>query len=119
MLLVLRIILRKNWLAYGAWVVLGVVLFNPRTSSVALDLTTILILMVAGLVILMRFGLLAFSVGMLIHRAVEVATITLDPSSWYASGMLLVFAIVSAVAGYAFWVSLGGKPLFADGALEP
>jgi hypothetical protein len=32
--------------------------------------------------------------------------------------MLLAFAIVAAVAGYAFWISLGGKPLFAGDALE-
>jgi serine/threonine-protein kinase len=118
MLLVLRVILRKNWLAYGAWVVLGVVMFNPRTSSAALDLTTVLIVMLAAVVMLIRFGLLTFMVGGLIHNAVESVTITLEPSSWYASGMLLAFAMVSAVAGYAFWISLGGKPLFADEAIE-
>ena len=56
---------------------------------------------------------------MLVQNTLDAVTITLDLSSWYASGMLLAFAIVSAVTGYAFWVSLGGKPLFADGALEP
>jgi len=30
--------------------------------------------------------------------------------------MLLVLTTVAAV--YAFWISLGGKPLFADEALE-
>jgi serine/threonine-protein kinase len=118
MLLVVRLILRKNWLAYAAWVVLGMLLFNPRTSSAALDLTTALIVMLAAIVLLIRFGLLTLMVGALIHIAVESVTITLEPSSWYASGMLLAFTIVAAVAGYAFWVSLGGKPLFADEALE-
>ena len=65
-----------------------------------------------------RRGLLAFPVGMLISGAVELATITLEPSSWYPGGMLLVFTTVAALAGYAFWISLGGKPLFADEALE-
>jgi hypothetical protein len=46
-------------------------------------------------------------------------TMTLEPSPWYAGSMLLLFAIVSAIAGYSFWVSLGGNPLFVDGALEP
>jgi len=118
MLLVLRIILRRNWLAYGAWVILCVALFNPETSTAALDLTTVLILTLGGLAILMRFGLLAFAVGMLIHRALEAVTITLDPSSWYAGDVLLVLAIVAAIAGYLFWISLGDKPLFAGDALE-
>ena len=118
MLLVLRFILRKNWLAYGAWVGLLVVMFNPRTSSAALDLTTMLIVALAWLLILIRFGLLTQMVSVLIWIAVESVTITLEPSSWYASGMLLAFTIVAAVAGYAFWTSLGGKPLFADEALE-
>ena len=118
MLLILRLVLRKNWLAYGAWVGLLVVMFNPRTSGAALDLTTMLIVMLAALVILIRFGLLTLMVGVLIQNAVEFVTITLEPSSRYASGMLLAFTIVAAVAGYAFWISLGGKPLFADEALE-
>ena len=118
MMLVLRVILRKNWLAYGAWLVLCVVMFNFRTSSAALDMTTVLIMVLVALVILIRFGLLAFLVGVLIQRAVELVTITLEPSSWYASGVLLVFTTVAAVTGYAFWISLGGKPLFVDEALE-
>jgi serine/threonine-protein kinase len=118
MLLILRLVLRKNWLAYGAWVVLGVVLLNPGTSNVALDLTTVSILMTAGVVILVRFGLLTLVVGALVQNALDYVTITLEPSSWYASGMLLVFGILAAVAGYAFWISLGGKSLFADEALE-
>ena len=62
MLLLLRLILRKNWLAYGAWVILGVVLLSPRVGSSALDLTTVLIMMLAGIVILTRFGLLTLVV---------------------------------------------------------
>jgi hypothetical protein len=103
---------------YGAWLALSVVMFNPGTSSAALDLTTVLIVAAAGVAILIRFGLLAFGVGILIHRAVELVTITLEPSSWYQSGMLLVLTTVAAVAVYAFWISLGDKPLFADEALE-
>jgi hypothetical protein len=118
MLLVLRLILRKNWLAYGAWVLLGTVMLSPRANNVTLDLTAVLIVMLAGLVILTRFGLLTLMVGVLVQNAVDYVTITLEPSSWYADGMLLVFATLAAIAGYAFWISLGGKPLFAAEALE-
>ena len=103
----------------GGGLGLLVVMLNPRTSSAALDLTTMLIVALAWLVILMRFGLLTLMVGVLIQAAVERVTITLEPSSWYAGGMLLALTIVFAIAAYSFWVSLGGKPLFADGALEP
>ncbi len=91
---------------------------NPRASSAALDLTTVLIVMLAAVMMLIRFGLLTLMVGGLIHNAVESVTITLEPSSWYAGGMLLVFTTVAAVVGYAFWISLGGKPLFGDEALS-
>ena len=117
-LLVFRLILRKNWLAYGAWVGLLVVLINPRSSSAALDLTTVLIVALAMLVILIRFGLLTLIVCRLILTFVESVTITLEPSNWYAGGMLLTFTIVAAVAGYAFWISLGGRPLFRDEILQ-
>ncbi len=116
MLLIARLVLRRNWLAYCAWVGLGVALLAPRVHG--LDLTATLILMLAGVVMLIRFGLLTLVVATLVQNAVDHVTITLEPSSWYAGGMLLVLAIVSAIAVYAFWISLGGKPLFADEALE-
>jgi hypothetical protein len=99
-------------------VLLGTVMLSPRANNVTLDLTAVLIVMLAGLVILTRFGLLTLMVGVLVQNAVDYVTITLEPSSWYADGMLLVFATLAAIAGYAFWISLGGKPLFAAEALE-
>jgi hypothetical protein len=39
-------------------------------------------------------------------------------SAGLPGGDPLAFAIVAAVAGYAFWISLGGRPLFADESLE-
>ena len=118
MLLVLRIALRRNLPAYAAWILIGVVMFNPGTGPVALDLSVVALTMILGVALLTRSGLLALVVSQIVAGVLQSATITLELSAWYATGTWLALLIVVGLAGYAFTVSLGGRSVLSGDVLE-
>jgi hypothetical protein len=44
--------------------------------------------------------------------------VTLDPSIWYFGRSFFTMALMIAVAGYAFFLSLAAQPLFKLAMLE-
>jgi len=118
MLLLLRIVLRRNWLAYLGWIVLGVLIFYPGSGLVYWDLTYVLIRMLVGVYLLVRFGLLALMVSTATAALLESAAITPNLSAWYSGQMLVMLAVVALVAIYAVKTSLGGNSLFGPGLLD-
>ncbi len=59
-----------------------------------------------------RYGLLALTALMAIGAIVYAAPLTLDTSVWYFGRSFFVMALLSAVAVYAFWISLAAQPMF-------
>lgn len=118
MLLLLRIVLRRNWLAYIGWVVLGVLLLSPDSGLAYLDLALVLIRMLIILFVLVRFGLLTLMVTAGITNVLESAAITSNLSAWYSGDMLVMLAVVALVVIYAVKTSLGGNSLFGPGMLD-
>jgi len=118
MLLVLRIALRRNLPAYVAWILIGIVMFNPGTGPVALDLSVVAMTMILGVALLARSGLLALVVSQIVAGVLQSAPITLKLSAWYATGTWLALLIVVGLAGYAFSVSLGGRSVLSGDVLE-
>ena len=59
-----------------------------------------------------RVGILAGIVAIFVLRPHALFTTDLD--SWFTSYGIAELAIVLALAGYGFWVSLAGQPLFRD-----
>jgi hypothetical protein len=69
-------------------------------------------------VTLLRFGLLAFMTMMFTNFLLNRAPWTPDVGAWYATPMLMVVSIVSALVVFAFVQSRAGAPLFGKGLLE-
>jgi serine/threonine-protein kinase len=108
-LLVFRILLRKEWLAAIAFVALHVLTRVagsdfPKIEAVA----QALIFSIAAIVVL-RFGLVALAVGIFTADELLNVPLTADLSNWYAmSGMLIVLSIV-ALAVWSYYTTLGGR----------
>jgi len=118
MLLLVRMVLRRNWLAYIGFVILGVLLFYPNSGLVYLDLTFVLTLMLLGVFLLVRFGLLALLVSSTTTSLLGSAAISPNLSAWYAGDMLVMLSVVALIAIYAVKTSLGGNSLFGPGLLD-
>jgi hypothetical protein len=67
----------------------------------------------------MRFGLVAAAGCFLMMNFLAVYPITLDPSAPYFPTSLFALAVAAPLTGVAFFVALGGRPVFEDSILQP
>jgi serine/threonine-protein kinase len=117
-LLLMSIILRKDWLAMG---VLGVVLmalnalqgtYPPTDWVIAAIQSALFVTLIA------RVGLLATVFAEFFILLCLWYPMTADFSAWYAGSTLFALAIGVALAFYGFYQSLGGQPVFRGGLLQ-
>jgi hypothetical protein len=125
LLLLLTIVLRKQWLAVGAaWLLLAGVLtligysasmgplFNGMNLFFACLAATIM------LVALVRFGLLTTAFLFLFCNLTWLLPITSDFSAWYWWSTLSLLFTLAGLAVYGFIISLGGQKLSVSGLLQ-
>jgi len=76
-------------------------------------------LLFAGIVLLclMRLGLLATTVLFATQAALNFC-VTADLFAWYGTGSILAILWVVAIAGYGFYTSFAGRPLFGEALLQ-
>lgn len=112
MLVLLRVILRNQWLAMAAWCVLVGGPLAGESWFVGLARGAIL------LVLLTRGGLLPLAVALFYMFYAFEVPLTLDFSAWYATHCLPAIFVFVALALYGFHTSLAGKPLLGRSLLE-
>jgi len=117
-LLLLRLALRRSWLAILAWVVVLVIWMNPSGVGLAYDKAALVTFILMYLAVLLRFGLLSVVVGTFFWSGSDSLVMTLDFSSWYPEHSLPVVVLGLGVALYGFYTSLAGRPAFGEDALE-
>jgi hypothetical protein len=109
LLFLLRLLLRKQWLA--ATVFAGIfALLNALDSDQAVirGVSAFLYFGMFAFVIL-RWGLTALFVGVLVGDLLLIVPATTDLSAWYIGQTLLVVAIPVALASWAFYQSVSGR----------
>ena len=115
LLVLLRVVLRREWLAAAAFVVLVVVMIGTLGANYPV-LAAVHGLVVATVVYttLVRFGLVATAMIVFFTAIDDWSPLTLDLSTWYADSTIAALLLVAAVAAYGFHVSLGGRKLLGD-----
>ena len=113
LLLLLRVVLRIQWLAVVALFVLvtftGGIDFDHFWVDIALwSIGNAMILF-----ILLRFGLFALMTYEF-FTLVSNAIYTLDPSRLNAGASYFALILVAALAVYGFYISLAGRSMFKD-----
>jgi serine/threonine-protein kinase len=108
MLLLLRLILRRTWIAVLALLVLGAAI-NGNVSSpwpviYALSTGALFVTLV------LKFGLLAGVVTVMCERLLTRLPITLDPGAWYFGSSMAVVLLVLAAAVCGFTLAQARRP---------
>jgi serine/threonine-protein kinase len=118
LLLLLYIILRKQWLAVGAgWLLLSTALFFFGFDGVV-DWFFAGLAAAIIFTALVRFGLLTTAFLFLFSNTAWLLPITSDFSSWYAWSTLFVLFLLTALSVYGFIISLGGQRLSVANLLQ-
>ena len=115
-LLLLRIVLKKIWLA-GIVFTLLIGFMNGALASDNPIFTWIVVALMTSvvLVVIVRFGLVATTIGFTITDLLGGMGIGGDLAVWYAPSFLIPFVAVLALLAYGFHISLAGQPMFGSG----
>jgi len=118
-LLVARVVLRYNRLAWTAVALAAFLYFLPR-SGLAPVLTVSSAAVMTGIIMASARagGLLATLVLLLVGRVLSAAPLTLDVGRWYVWRSWFVVALVIGLALWGFRNVLGKQSAFPAGALD-
>jgi serine/threonine-protein kinase len=117
-LVLLRGLLRKEWAAAVAIVILVAVIAVAGIPSDAAGLVTPVIFLSLSVFLLMRFGLLAMLANYVIHSLLTDFPLTTQASAWYAGISLAGILLIATIAFYGFYTSFGGRPILGAAAFE-
>jgi hypothetical protein len=112
LLLLLGVVLRRRWAAATAFVLLYALPYVFGDTSLLLEGALVALWVSLMIFVLVRFGILAAISASVFGQAMDAQVYTWDLSSWYAGHSLLTLVLLAVLAGYAFHVSLAGRPLF-------
>jgi predicted Ser/Thr protein kinase len=112
LLFILRVTLRRVWIASAAFVGLFVLIDGAGSALPWIELPLHALTALLVVMILLRFGLLALMAAKAFSQFLLDCPRTLDSSLWYFGVGIAPLVVVALVAYYGFRVALAGRPLF-------
>jgi serine/threonine-protein kinase len=119
-LLLLYMILRKQWLAIAAMflITLAIEVSAFAASGPPLFWVVSVFISLTLVTVVARFGLLATMAHQLFFFLAMFYPMTTDFSAWYAPSMVFALALAVGIAVYGFYASLGGQSPFGNRLLQ-
>ena len=118
MMFVLRVLLRKPWLAALAFVAIWMAIKLLGNPHWMMNGPAYLVVYGVASFMVLRFGLITLATGIFVVDLLLSIPITTNPTSWYMSGSLLVLATVVAIALWGGFTALGGQKVFREQLFE-
>ena len=115
---VLRVILRKPWLAALAFVALFAGLKTAGSHHVLIDVSTFVAIYAIAAFMVLRFGFITLATGMFTVDLLLNIPITTNLSSWYLGGSLFVLLTVTSLAVWGAYTSLAGQKIWKENLFE-
>jgi hypothetical protein len=106
LIVVFKLLLRKDWLAAIAFILLGAVIKLPGTDFPRIEVVAQFLVFTLAAVVILRFGLVAIAVGDFVADVLLNVPLTADFSNFYAMSGLFVFATVAALAVWSFYTTI-------------
>ena len=113
-LVVLRLLLRRTWLAVAALFVLAIGALWPAYSSPAVHVIFTSLHVAIFISVLFRYGFLALVVTNAVLFLLTGIPMTFQVSSWTFGGTVVALALVLGLTLYGLRIALAGRPLFGD-----
>ena len=112
LIFLLRVLLRKQWIAGAAFALIFSALSFTATHPLANFSVNFLILSAVA-VLFLRWGLLAATITFLLENVTNVPMAG-QASAWYVPATVFLFAVPAALALWSFKISLGSRRLFGE-----
>jgi serine/threonine protein kinase len=108
----LKVLLRKEWIA---GIVLVAIFALPRGLSstyMAVEIPAQIVVYSIAVLIVLRFGFVPLACAVFTINLMANVPFSTDLSAWYMPSSILALLSVVALAGWGFYNSLGGEPLW-------
>ncbi len=112
LLLGLKVVLRKDWLAAIAFVAIFALPRGLTSSYMAIELPAEILVYAIAVLIVYRFGLIPLACAIFTVNLLLSIPFATDFSAWYMTTSILALLSVAALAGWGFYQSLGGETLW-------
>jgi len=112
MLLGLKVILRRDWLAGATFVAIFAVMRSLGNPYPTIVFPTMVLIYAIAAIIVVRFGLVPLVCAIFTVDMLGNVPFTSDLSAWYMNTSIFALLSVVALAAWGFYTSLGGAPLW-------
>jgi serine/threonine-protein kinase len=112
LLLGLRFLLRKEWIAAIVFVAIFALPRGLNSTYVAIELPTQILVYAIAVLIVIRFGLVPLVVAIFTIDMMAGVPFSADFSTWYMATSIPALLSLLAITGWGFYHSLGGQPLW-------
>ena len=112
LLLGLKVVLRKDWLAAVGFVAIFALPRGFTSSYPTVEVPTQILVYAIAVLIVYRFGLVPLACAIFTINMLANVPFTADLSAWYMPTSALALLSVVALAGWGFYQSLGGEALW-------
>ena len=114
----LRVLLRRPWLAAIVFIVLGALPSVLATPEPLIGGAEAVVQFGLAIFILSRFGVLPMVVGLFVSTALPAFPLTTNLTTWYVGSTLFAFGGVVALTAYALHTAIDRRPLVGEDFLE-
>jgi hypothetical protein len=114
-LVILRVLLRRPWLAFLVAALVITVLTGARSWG---DLVLYAPFVGFTLAVLVRWGVLAGALAVTVSMLTSYAPMTIHLGAWYGGATMVTTVVVLALTGYGFLTALAGRPILSEGLLD-
>ena len=112
LLLGLKVLLRKEWIAALVFVAIFAVPRGLSSSYMSVELPAQILVYAIALLIVIRFGLVPLVCAIFTIDMMAGVPFSADLSNWYMTTSILALSSVVAMTAWGFYHSLGGQPLW-------
>ncbi len=116
LLIGLKVLLRKEWIAAIVFVAIFAVPRALTSTYMSVELPSQVLVYGIALLIVLRFGLVPLACAIFTIDMLANVPFSADLSTWYMPTSIAALLSVVAIAGWGFYHSLGGEPLFKEEA---
>ncbi|MGO9576220.1 MAG: serine/threonine-protein kinase [Terriglobales bacterium] len=107
-----KVVLKRDWLATIAMAAIFTGLRLPGSHHLAVDAPTLIVVYMILAVIVYRFGLVPLACAIFTVDLFQSVPFTGDFSAWYFGTTIFALLSIVVLAGWGFYNSLGGEPLW-------
>jgi predicted Ser/Thr protein kinase len=103
---------RADWIAAGLFVAILVWMRSLQSAHPSVELPAFFLIFAILAIIVLRFGLVPLAVAAFTVDTFLNVPLTGDFAEWYAGSTAFVLVLLIAIAGWGFYHSLGGEPVW-------